>query len=66
MGDLKIRYGGVVAGDDEIAAATAVMRSQGWACGPVTRELETALAGHMGLPHAVLVNSGTSGTSPWR
>ena len=61
MGDLKIRYGGVVAGDDEIAAATAVMRSQGWACGPVTRDLETALAAHMGLPHAVLVNSGTSG-----
>ena len=58
---MNLRYGGVLAGDDEITAATAVMRSQGWACGPVTRELETALAAYMGLPHAVLVNSGTSG-----
>ena len=58
---MNLRYGGVVAGDDEITAATAVMRSQGWACGPVTRDLETALAAYMGLPHAVLVNSGTSG-----
>ena len=61
MGDLRIRYGGVVAGQDEIDAATAVMRSQGWACGQVTRDLETALAAYMGLPHAVFLNSGTSG-----
>lgn len=58
---MNLRYGGVLAGDDEINAATAVMRSQGWACGPVTRDLEAALAGYMGVPHAVAVNSGTSG-----
>jgi dTDP-4-amino-4,6-dideoxygalactose transaminase len=61
MGQLRVRYGGVVAGEAEIAAVAAVMRGQGWACGPVTRDLEQALAGYMGVPHAVAVSSGTSG-----
>jgi dTDP-4-amino-4,6-dideoxygalactose transaminase len=61
MAQPRIRYGGVVAGDEEAAAAAAVMAGQGWACGQVTRDLEIALAGYMGVPHAVMVNSGTSG-----
>jgi CDP-4-dehydro-6-deoxyglucose reductase, E1 len=61
MAQPQIRYGGIIAGPEETAAATAVMQGQGWACGEVTRQFEAALAGYMGLPHAVAVNSGTSG-----
>ena len=55
-----IRYGGVVAGDPEIAAAVGVLSGQEWACGPKTAEFENAAAGLHGSAHAVFVNSGSS------
>lgn len=61
MSRLDLRYGGVIAGEEEIAAVTAVLRSQNWACGMIVREFEDALASYMGRAHAVFVNSGTSG-----
>jgi CDP-6-deoxy-D-xylo-4-hexulose-3-dehydrase len=61
LGKLDLRYGGIISGDEEIAAVTAVLKSQDWACGKITREFEDAIAAYMGLPHAVFVNSGSSG-----
>ena len=55
-----VRYGGVVAGDEEIAAVTGVLRGQGWACGEVTAEFEAAAAAVQGRAHALFVNSGSS------
>lgn len=56
----RIRYGGVVAGEDEVSAAVAVLRGQGWACGPVTAEFEAAAAARQGRAHALFANSGSS------
>jgi dTDP-4-amino-4,6-dideoxygalactose transaminase len=56
-----IRYGGVVAGEDEVRAAADVLAGQGWACGPVCAEFETAAARAQDRAHALFVNSGSSG-----
>lgn len=56
----EIRYGGVVAGEEEIAAVTAVLRGQGWACGEVTAQFEAAAAAAQVRAHALFVNSGSS------
>jgi CDP-4-dehydro-6-deoxyglucose reductase, E1 len=55
-----IRYGGVVAGQEEIGAVTAVLSGQGWASGQVTRQFEEAAALEQGRKHALFVNSGSS------
>lgn len=59
MADL-IRYGGVIAGQEEIDAAAAVLAGQGWASGPVTARFEEAAAAAQGRAHALFVNSGSS------
>jgi dTDP-4-amino-4,6-dideoxygalactose transaminase len=56
----RIRYGGVIAGREEINAAAAVLAGQDWACGPVTAEFEAAAAAAQGRAHALFVNSGSS------
>ena len=57
---MTISYGGVIAGDEEIAAVTEVLRSQGWACGPKVAEFEAAAAAWQGRKRALFVNSGSS------
>lgn len=57
---LEVRYGGVVAGEDEVAAVTRVLRGQGWACGERAAELERRAAAVQGRRHALFVNSGSS------
>ena len=55
-----IRYGGIIAGQEEIDAVTEVRRGQQWSAGPVTARFEEAFASYVGQPHAVMCNSGTS------
>lgn len=57
---LDVRYGGVVAGDEEAAAAAEVLRGQGWASGERAAELEVRAATVQGRKHALFVNSGSS------
>ena len=56
----RIGYGGVTAGDEEIAAVTGVLRGQGWASGERVAEFEAAAAEVQGREHALFVNSGSS------
>jgi len=46
--------------EDDVAAVTAVLRSGRLSQGPVMHEFEQALAAYLEMPHAVVVNSGTS------
>lgn len=46
--------------DDDIAAVTAVLRSEHVTQGPATAEFEAALASRLGVRHAVAVSSGTA------
>jgi perosamine synthetase len=46
--------------EDDIAAVTAVLRSTRLSQGPVMHKFEQALAAYLDMPHAVVVNSGTS------
>jgi len=46
--------------EDDVAAVTAVLRSGRLSQGPVMHEFEQALAAYLDMPHAVVVNSGTS------
>lgn len=55
-----VRYGGVVAGQEEIDAVTTVLRGQGWASGEVTQQFEAAAAAVQGRGHALFCNSGSS------
>lgn len=55
-----IPYGGVTAGQEEIAAVAEVLRGQGWASGAKTAEFEAAAAKAQGREHALFVNSGSS------
>jgi dTDP-4-amino-4,6-dideoxygalactose transaminase len=55
-----IRYGGIIAGQEEIDAVTEVLRGQQWSAGSVTAQFEAAFAEYAGQPHAVMANSGTS------
>lgn len=45
----------------EVTAVTAVLRSPRLSLGPKLEEFEHAMAAYIGPPHAVAVNSGTSG-----
>lgn len=46
--------------ESDIAAVTAVLRSGRLSQGPMMHEFEQALAAYLDIPHAVVVNSGTS------
>jgi CDP-6-deoxy-D-xylo-4-hexulose-3-dehydrase len=47
-------------GEEEIDAATEVLRSKHTTCGDKVEEFEAAFADYVGAPHAVMVNSGSS------
>lgn len=55
-----IRYGGIIAGQEEIDAVTEVLRGQQWSAGPLATRFEEAFAAYAGQPHGVMTNSGTS------
>jgi CDP-6-deoxy-D-xylo-4-hexulose-3-dehydrase len=55
-----IRYGGIIAGQEEIDAVTGVLRGQQWSAGKLTAEFEAEFASYVGQPHGVMCNSGTS------
>lgn len=57
---MLIRYGGVVAGQEEIDAAAAVLAGQDWACGAKSAGFEAAAAAAQGCERALFVNSGSS------
>jgi perosamine synthetase len=46
--------------EDDIAAVVSVLRSGRLSQGPAMHEFEQALAAYLDMPHAVVVNSGTS------
>lgn len=57
----RIKYGGIVAGKEEINAAVKVLEGQGWGQGPVVESFERQAAiAVMGVPYALFVNSGSS------
>ncbi len=57
---MRIRYGGVIAGPEEIQAACEVLAGQDWACGAKTAEFEEKAAAVQGRARALFVNSGSS------
>lgn len=56
----RIRYGGIIAGDEEIAAVTEVLKGQEWASGAKVAEFEEKAAAWQGRRHAIFANSGSS------
>ena len=56
-----IPYGRHCIEEDDIAAVSAVLRSDHLTGGPVVEEFETAFAKRVGARHAVAVSSGTAG-----
>jgi len=57
---MTIRYGGVIAGQEEIDAVTEVLQGQQWSSGPLTTQFENRFANYVGAGHAVACNSGSS------
>ena len=57
---MTIRYGGVIAGQAEIDAVTAVLGTQQWSAGPVTTQFENRFANYVGANYGVATNSGSS------
>lgn len=55
-----IPYGRQSIDEDDIAAVVAVLRSDWLTQGPAVERFEAAVAGRVGAPHAVAVNSGTA------
>ncbi len=56
----RIRYGGIIAGYEEIRAVTDVLCGQEWASGAKVAEFEAKAAAWQGRDHALFVNSGSS------
>jgi dTDP-4-dehydro-2,6-dideoxy-D-glucose 3-dehydratase len=56
----SIKYGGVIAGLDEINAVVEVLKGQAWGCGDLCLEFEAAAAKAQGRQYALFVNSGSS------
>lgn len=57
---MTIRYGGVIAGQEEIDAVTEVLKGQVWSAGEVTKRFETRFASYVGTDYGIAVNSGSS------
>jgi dTDP-4-amino-4,6-dideoxygalactose transaminase len=57
---MTIRYGGVIAGQEEIDAVTEVLKGQQWSAGQVTERFERKFADYVGTDYAVATNSGSS------
>src|SRR5580698_6644496 len=57
---MRIRYGGIIAGHEEIKAVTEVLAGQNWASGERVAEFEVRSAQWQGRDHALFVNSGSS------
>jgi len=60
MSEWKVPLTDIVVSDDDVAAVTEVLRSGWLTLGPRTAEFESALAAHVGTPHAIAVSSGTA------
>jgi dTDP-4-amino-4,6-dideoxygalactose transaminase len=57
---MTIRYGGVIAGQEEIDAVTEVLKGQQWSAGEVTARFERKFADYVGTDFAIGTNSGSS------
>lgn len=57
---MTIRYGGVIAGQEEIDAVTEVLQGQSWSAGEVTARFEAKFASYVGTKYAIGTNSGSS------
>jgi dTDP-4-amino-4,6-dideoxygalactose transaminase len=57
---MPIRYGGVIAGQEEIDAVTEVLQGQSWSAGEVTARFENRFANYVGTKFAIGTNSGSS------
>lgn len=57
---MRIRYGGIIAGQEEIDAVNEVLLGQGWASGKKVEEFEAQVAYWHNRRHALFVNSGSS------
>lgn len=58
---MTIRYGGVIAGQEEIDAVTEVLRGQQWSAGPLTTQFENRFANYVNPKgYGVACNSGSS------
>jgi len=56
----RIRYGGIIAGEEEIAAVERMLRGESWASGDVVVEFEAAVAKVQDRKYALFCNSGSS------
>jgi dTDP-4-amino-4,6-dideoxygalactose transaminase len=59
--DTFLVFGMPLIEEEEIAEVVATLRSGWLGTGPKTREFEARFAAHVGLPHAIAVNSCTAG-----
>jgi dTDP-4-amino-4,6-dideoxygalactose transaminase len=57
---MTIRYGGVIAGQEEIDAVTEVLKGQQWSAGPKTTQFENLFANYVDTGYGVACNSGSS------
>jgi dTDP-4-amino-4,6-dideoxygalactose transaminase len=57
---MTIRYGGVIAGQEEIDAVTEVLKGQQWSAGPVTTQFENRFANYVDAGYGIACNSGSS------
>jgi len=57
---MTIRYGGVIAGQEEIDAVTEVLKGQSWSAGEVTANFERRFSNYVGTKFAIGTNSGSS------
>lgn len=57
---MTIRYGGVIAGQEEIDAVTEVLKGQQWSAGARTMQFENHFANYVGAGYGVATNSGSS------
>jgi dTDP-4-amino-4,6-dideoxygalactose transaminase len=60
MSDWRVPLTDIVVTDDDIAAVSDCLRSGWLTLGPRTAAFESALAEHVGTPHAIAVSSGTA------
>ncbi|WP_034636709.1 UDP-4-amino-4,6-dideoxy-N-acetyl-beta-L-altrosamine transaminase [Desulfovibrio cuneatus] len=60
MSDTFIPYGRQIIDEDDIAAVTAVLRSDWLTTGPAVGQFEQAVCGYTGATHAIAVSNGTA------
>ncbi len=60
MSEWRVPLTDIAVTEEDVAAVAEVLRSGWLTLGPRTAEFESALAGHVGTPHAIAVSSGTA------